>query len=96
MITTLANNIREDFNNGIIASVHDESHINAYLRNHRCKMLPTELNRPEEWMDNDTKMIFRAKQWIDSSFIKDPRNGFFHKAKKRIEKELKSLIWLIG
>ncbi len=37
MISTLAQNIRRDYDAGIIARVHDESHINKYFRAHPCK-----------------------------------------------------------
>lgn len=39
MVRTLAQNIRTDFNNGIVAIVHDESHINAYMRKHKGKLI---------------------------------------------------------
>lgn len=70
MIRTLAANIRTDYENGIIAKFHDESHINAYLRTHRCKVLPSNLNVPEEHHNSDAKMIFREKSHIDPYFNK--------------------------
>lgn len=59
---TLAANIRDDYNRGIIAVVHDQSHINAYLRTHKCKIITPEYCWPEEWpADFEPKMIFRDK-----------------------------------
>lgn len=55
MIETLAVNIREDFNNGIVACVHDESHINRYFRDHPCKILTKEYCIPEEFVSEDLK-----------------------------------------
>lgn len=49
MIRTLSKNIREDFNRGIIACAHGQSHINAYLSTHKCKIVGIEFNWPEEW-----------------------------------------------
>ena len=49
MIRTLSTNIRLDYERGIIACAHDQSHINAYLRTHKCKVLGVELTWPEEW-----------------------------------------------
>lgn len=71
MIRALAHNIREDYNNGIIAKYHDESHINAYMRTHKCKILSTDLNRPEELIIPESKMIFREKTHIDPYFNKE-------------------------
>lgn len=71
MIRTLSQNIRDDYNRGIIAKFHDESHINAYMRKHVCKILSAELNLPEEAMDEKSKMIFREKTHIDPYFNKN-------------------------
>ena len=40
MISTLAQNIRRDYDAGIIARVHDESHINKYFRPIHVKSYP--------------------------------------------------------
>ncbi len=66
---TLAANIRDDYNRGIIAVVHDQSHINAYLRTHKCKIITPEYCWPEEWSaDFEPKMIFRDKYKYDEYF----------------------------
>lgn len=72
MIRALAQNIRDDFNRGIIAKVHDESHINAYLRYHKCKKLGREYCLPEEWItpQDSPKIIFRDKVALDAYFSK--------------------------
>lgn len=71
MIRTLSNNIRNDYNRGIIAKCHDESHINAYLRTHPCKIISEDLNLPEEAMSVDSKIIFREKTHLDPYFNKN-------------------------
>lgn len=72
MIRTLCHNIREDYEKGIIAKFHDESHINAYMRTHSCKKLGREYCLPEEWKtDGETpKIILRNKVLVDSYFNK--------------------------
>lgn len=70
LINALSVNIRDDYNRGIIAKVHDESHINAYLRTHRCKKIGHGICLPEEWIqDGDKpKIILRNKVLIDPYF----------------------------
>lgn len=71
MVETCARNIREDYNNGIIARVHDESHINKYLRNHPCKVLSYEYCWPEEWpCQFAPKIVFRDKVKVNLCFNK--------------------------
>lgn len=84
MIRTLCHNIRDDYNRGIIAKVHDESHINAYLRTHECKKLERSLCMPQEWVcPNDTpKNIFRNKILIDSYFNKRRKFTVYARFKK--------------
>lgn len=82
MIKILAKNIRIDYDNGIIARFHDESHINAYLRTHQCKVLPTYLNMPEEFDDGSAKMIFRDKSKFSKEFNKGAGATMFAKTKK--------------
>lgn len=79
MVRTLCHNIREDYNNGIIALWHDESHINAYLRNRLCKKIGRDVCMPEEWIgEADAPMIvFRNKVLLGDCFIKNRRPGLF-------------------
>lgn len=95
MIKQLCSNIREDFNNGIIAIFHDESHINAYMRQHKCKILPTYLNMAEEIATPDARMIFREKTHIDPYFNKDRKFTKTAKAKKAVETVLSILRWYL-
>ena len=90
MIRTLAYNIRDDYERGIIAKVHDQSHINAYLRTHKCKKLGREFCLPEEWMQDGEKpkMIFRNKILFDPYFNK----GRSFSAMARIKKGF-NILW---
>jgi len=89
MIETLAKNIRTDYDNGIIAKVHDESHINKYFRTHECKILPDEYCYPEEWVTEGLKpkMVFRNKVKLDPYFDK----GRDHSLKGKVKKGLNIL-----
>jgi hypothetical protein len=71
MISVLAANIRKDLDNGIIARVHDESHINKYFRQHLPMSLSAEYCIPEEVPhDFEAKMVFRDKVCLDPYFNK--------------------------
>lgn len=73
MIHTLCNNIRDDYSRGIIARVHDESHINAYMRSHAGKIIGSNgFLLPEEWLTegDNPKIILREKTKIDQYFNK--------------------------
>lgn len=85
MIRTLSANIRDDYHRGIVARVHDESHINAYLRTHPCKRYEgRDLCLPEEWMrpGEDPKIILRDKVRINPYFNKGRKRGVLAMGKK--------------
>lgn len=84
MIRTLSKNIRDDYNRGIIAKVHDESHINAYLRSHACKKLSREYCLPEEWIKKgeQPKNVFRNKVLLDSYLNKGRKFNLWNRFKK--------------
>lgn len=96
MVRTLAKNIRTDYNNGIIAMVHDESHINAYLRNHPCKIIGSEYCWPEEWKTNSIpKIVFRDKVRIDNYFNKGRDHSFVGKIKRAYRLFKRVISWYI-
>ena len=95
MVRTLSVNIRDDYDRGIIALVHDESHINAYMRSHPCKILPVELNRPEEWADEHTKLIFREKTHIDPYFNKGRKTSLCARFKKGTTILFNAIRWYV-
>lgn len=98
MIETLAKNIRKDYDNGIVAIVHDESHINKYLRTNRCKILGDEYCYPEEWVKDGfrPKMVFRDKVKLDPYFNKGRDHSLKGKFKKVIEILWRAIIWYIA
>lgn len=84
MVHALAENIRKDYERGIIAKFHDESHINAYLRTHQCKVLSTTLNQPEGSATPEAKMILREKTYIDPYFNKNRKTSMMARMKKGV------------
>ena len=97
MIHTLSDNIRDDYNRGIIAKAHDESHINAYLRTHACKKLGREFCLPEEWIQagEKPKNVFRNKVLVDSYFNKGRKFNLWARLKKGCNILWNAIIWYI-
>lgn len=94
MIETLAGNIRKDYNNGIVAIVHDESHINWYFHHHPCKILSDEYCCPEEWSSSfQPKIILRDKVKIDPYFNKGRDLSSFGRIKKAFELLYRAVLW---
>ena len=94
----LARNIREDFDRGIIARVHDESHVNRYFRDHKCKILPPEFSMPEEWIKNqDVYSILRNKALLSNTFDieKGRNNSLVKRMIKYIKKQITALKWYL-
>lgn len=95
MARILAINIRKDYDNGIIARFHDESHINAYLRENPCKILDTSYNMPEEWSDENSKIIFREKTHIDPYFTKNMSSSSMAKCIRGLKMFVSGLRWCL-
>ena len=97
MIKALSQNIRNDYDEGIVAKVHDESHINAYLRSHPCKKIGRECCWPEEWEAKDftPKMVFRDKVLQDSYFDKGRKHSLLAKAKKAAGMAWSAVRWYL-
>lgn len=95
-VHTLAENIHDDYNRGIIAMVHDESHINAYMRTHKGKILPEYLNRPEEDpAAKEAKMVFREKMAIDPYFNKNRKFTLRARIRKARRMLMRAIIWYL-
>ncbi len=97
MIETLSANIRKDYENGIIAIVHDESHINKYFRRYNCKVLSAEYCYPEEWITDgfSPKIIFRNKVKIDPYFNKGCDHSLKGKLKHAVMLAYRAAQWYI-
>ena len=96
MARTLAANIRDDYNRGIIAKVHDQSHINAYMRTHAGKIIPPEYCWPEESAsDFEPKMIFRDKVKVDLYFDNGRKHSLWARFKKCCDMAWNIIRWYL-
>ena len=99
MVHTLSDNIRKDEQNGIIAYVHDESHINRYLRDHPCKILGAEYSTPEEHtyrkLKYEPKIIFRDKVRLDPFFNKGRKRSLTGRIRKGWRILFRAIDWYL-
>lgn len=94
MIEALAKNIRADYDRGIVAIAHDQSHINAYMRTHKCKIIPKECCWPEEWeADFSPKIVFRDKKVLGDVFTKGRESTIWGKIKRNKERLCHAISW---
>ncbi len=96
MTETLSSNIRDDYERGIIARFHDESHVNRYFRNHKCKIMPPEFSMPEEWITNqDVYSKLRNKALLSDSFDieKGRSTSFVKRVVNYIKKQYIAVKW---
>lgn len=97
MAEELANNTRIDLERGIIARVHDESHLNSYLHQHGCTALPKEYIIPEEFLKpTDTPyVVLRDKVRLDPYFNKGRKHGYWAKILKGYQYIKNAVIWYL-
>lgn len=96
MINTLSTNIRIDYENGIIAIAHDQSHINAYMRAHKCKALPKEMCWPEEWASSfEPKIVFRDKMKMGEPFVKGRNPSAWGRIKRLLIRMRHAIEWYV-
>lgn len=96
MIETLSKNIRTDYENGIIAIAHDQSHINAYMRTHQCKELPKEMCWPEEWSSSfEPQIVFRDKMKMGDPFVKGRNPSIWGRTKRLWKRLWHAIEWYI-
>lgn len=97
MIETLSQNIRTDFDNGIIAIAHDQSHINAYMRTHSCKIIPKEYCWPEEWPSSFIpKIVFRDKKKLGGEFLKGRTNTKRERVYRVYKRLMRAIKWYVN
>lgn len=71
MVKVCCENIRTDYEKGIIAIYHDESHLNNYFSKNRVHSLPTSYGYPEDSkLPFEPSIIIRNKIKIDTYFDK--------------------------
>ena len=80
---TCSRNTHADLDNGIVATVHDESHLNKYMSEHKCLALSPAYAYPEGWkLPFTPKIMIRDKVKIDPYFNKGRDYSFFGQIKK--------------
>lgn len=82
--------IAQDFERGMIAVNHDESHLNRYLLDKSVYTLTTIYGRPEEWQyPENPKLIFRDKnRLLGIEYI----DNLKHRSNRTFLQRLKTLI----
>lgn len=96
LVETCAENTRIDYEAGLIASVHDESHLNKYLSEHICLGLSPAYAYPEDWyLPFEPKIILRDKVKIDPYFNKGRDHSLWGKAKKGVRIAINALRWYL-
>lgn len=91
---TLSRNTHDDYERGIIASVHDESHLNRYLSLHPSRVLDTAYGYPEGWrLPYTPKIIIRDKVRLDPYFNKGLDHSLRGKARKALHMAIRALRW---
>jgi hypothetical protein len=69
MKDSMIRKIMQDNDSGIVASCHDESHLNRYLVDRHPLCLPTCYGRPQEWdAPADPAIVFRTKENVLGSY----------------------------
>ncbi|MBE6105753.1 family 6 glucosyltransferase [Anaerovibrio lipolyticus] len=85
LILDLEKNIDIDYQKGIIALWHDESHLNKYILNHSYKILDPSYVFPEdcEKMPFDKKILMRdKKKYGGHGFLRQQSDDFIEQEKK--------------
>ena len=96
LVKICAQNTREDYQNGIIALVHDESHLNKYLSETNCLALSPAYAYPEDWnLPFEPKLILRDKVKLDKYFNKGRNHSFWGKLQKALKMCIRAFRWYI-
>ena len=96
LVRTCAKNTRIDYDKGIIAMVHDESHLNRYLFDHSCKALPPSYAYPEgKNMDYEPIILIRDKVKVDKYFNKGRDTSQWGKIKMVCSWIYGAILWII-
>lgn len=94
LIKKCMENVRADYENGIIAIFHDESHLNCYLNNKKILKLSPSYGYPENFNLPFKKIVtMLEKTNVSASFSKAPNESFLKAAKRRLFKLYNILFW---
>lgn len=96
LVRTCAKNTRIDYDKGIIAMVHDESHLNRYLFDHKCKALEPSYAYPEgKNMGYEPIILIRDKVKVDMYFNKGRDTSKLGKVKMVWSWIYRAILWLV-
>lgn len=96
LVRTCAKNTRTDYENGIIAMVHDESHLNRYLFDHKCKALAPSYAYPEgKNMGYEPIILIRDKVKVDKYFNKGRDTSKLGKVKMVWSWIYRAILWVV-
>lgn len=96
MTRELCENVQKDKDNGIVALVHDESHINCYMHYHKPKELGVDYMWPEsDVVPSSIKVLLIDKTKFNDYFNKGRKKGKFARVRKGIWKIVWALRWYI-
>ena len=91
---TCSENTHNDPDHGIIALVHDESHLNKYLHDKPCLKLSPAYAYPEGWkLPFEPKIIIRDKTKISQYFNKGRDHSIIGRLKKASRILYRAIIW---
>lgn len=89
LVEDCAQKTRDDWERGIVAVVHDESHLNRYMSENGCDALSPAYAYPEGWkLPFEPKIMIRDKEKINPYFTK----GRDHSLKGKVKKGF----WILG
>ena len=86
LIKDLDRNIKKDLRKNIVAIWHDESHLNKYLLDHKCKVLDSSFGYPENWdLPLERKVMILDKSRLGGhSFLREKKISIFEKAIRKL------------
>jgi hypothetical protein len=94
LIRTCMENVKADYDKGLIAIFHDESHLNCYLNKRQVLGLSPSYGYPEELkIPFQKKIIMLEKTKVDLSFAKTSTVFFLKSTKRRVVKLYDILFW---
>ena len=91
---TCSQHIHEDWEQGIVACYHDESHLNRYLREHSCKPLsPAYAYIEGEELPFEPKILLLDKTKLDPYFDKGRDHSLWGRLKKGVGIVASATFW---
>lgn len=93
LVSACMKNTKRDYEEGIIARVHDESHLNCYLSEKKVLGLDPSYGYPEDWSLPFSKRITQLDKNKYIPGIKASEESFFRKWKRRSATLWRIIYW---